>query len=375
MKKIKIYALAVLAAAALSQAAHARRGEMLHEDVFIPKGQTSGDVFTDKSITVEGVLNGDAVSVGGASVTVSGEVTGDLISMGGPVYVGGQVKGDLVSMGGPVEVSGLVEGDISGIGATVKLSGTGRVEGDISALGGTLVKGEKAVHTGETRNFDVRAARKALPRVLRMMRSGERHSEEAGPLLIGGLIGLGILVMLSALLTGAILLILPAVFFPKNTEAAAAAITGDMWKACGVGALMVMGFFPGLMLMVVSVMGIPLVPFAMIVYAAAAVLGFTAFSVVLQGRFFEGIKKNGPAGLPGKAVAGYALTAGLIFFGKIIPFVGGVLTLIGLMLLCFGVMAGLGAVWLTRMGTRPMPLSAAAPAVQPQVPQLPPQAQ
>jgi hypothetical protein len=109
----------------------------------------------------------------------------------------------------------------------------------------------------------------------------------------------------------------------------------------------------------------------MIVYAAAAVLGFTAFSVVLQGRFFEGIKKTGPAGLPGKAVAGYALTAGLIFFGKIIPFVGGILTLLGLMLLCFGVMAGLGAAWVTRMGTRPY----AAPAAQPQVPQLPPQAQ
>ena len=43
MKKIKIYALAALAAAVLCQAAQARRGEMLHEDVFIPKGQTSGE--------------------------------------------------------------------------------------------------------------------------------------------------------------------------------------------------------------------------------------------------------------------------------------------------------------------------------------------
>jgi hypothetical protein len=48
--------------------------------------------------------------------------------------------------------------------------------------------------------------------------------------------------------------------------------------------------------------------------------------------------------------------------------VGGVLVLVGMMLLAFGIMTGLGAAWLTRLGTRPFSpaaLPAAAPAVPP----------
>jgi len=78
-------------------------------------------------------------------------------------------------------------------------------------------------------------------------------------------------------------------------------------------------------------------------------------------------ERPGPAGLPGKAAAGAALIAGLLFFGKMVPLVGGVLSLVGMILLAFGVMIGLGAAWMTRMGTRPYvaPFYPAAPAAVP----------
>ncbi|HBB67854.1 MAG: hypothetical protein A2X28_08490 [Elusimicrobia bacterium GWA2_56_46] len=365
MKSISKYVLFAAALGCFGSAAHARRGDLRHEDVVIEKGQTmSGDVATDKSITVNGVLNGAAVSVGGASVTVNGEVTGDLVSIGGSVYIPGRVEGDVASVGGPVAISGKVGGDVSSVGGGVELSGAGEVDGDISALGGLVVKGEKTVHRGEVNNFDMRMVRTVLPRVLRMARYDGDQERGAAPWLIGGLIGLGLLVFFSILATGAILLLLPAVFFPKNVENAAAVISGEMWRACGAGALMVVVFFPGLLMMVVSILGIPLVPFALILYGAACVLGLSAFSVVLQGRFFEGIKKTGPSGLPGKVAAGYALMAGLLFFGKLIPFVGGILSLIGFLLLFSGTMMGLGAVWMTRMGSRSH-APTARPPVQP----------
>jgi len=358
MKNMKIQLAVILALACFSGAAHARKGDLLHEDVFVAKGQTSGGVYTDKSITVEGLMTGDAVSIGGASVTVKGEVKGDLVSMGGAVDVSGVVKGDVVSMGGPVAVSGRVAGDISNIGGKVELSGSGQVDGDISALGGTVIKSEKAIHKGETHNFNVRALRSALPRVLRAIRYAEGsdgHGPEPGLLggLIGGLIGAGLVVLFSMLATGIILLLLAPVFFPKNVETAAAAIAGDIWRMAGVGALMLIGFIPGLLLMIVSVLGIPLAPFALMLYAAAAVLGLSAFSVVLQHRFFEGIQKAGPVGLVGKVAAGYAIMTGLLFFGKLLPLIGGILFLIGFILMAFGAMIGLGAVWMTRMGSRP----------------------
>ncbi len=368
MKNIKKYVIFALALACLSQAAQARRGELSHEPVFVEKGQTlTGDVATDKAITVNGVLNGDATAVGGSSLTVNGVVTGDLSAIGGPVYVTGRVKGDVSSVGGPVDVSGIVRGDVSSVGGNVELSGAGEVDGDISALGGSVIKGAGTTHKGEVSSFDMRAVRKVLPRVLRLARySGERE-HGVSPLFVGGLVGIGLLVFFSMLATGALLLLLPAVFFPRNVENAAAVISGDMWRACGIGALMVVVFFPGLLMMTVSVLGIPLIPFALMLYAAAAVLGLSAFSVVLQGRFFEGIKKSGPAGLPGKVAAGYAIIAGLMFFGKVIPLVGGILSLIGFMLLAFGTMLGLGTAWMTRMGNQPH-----TPAAHPVQPVTPP---
>ncbi|MDO8804920.1 MAG: polymer-forming cytoskeletal protein [Elusimicrobiota bacterium] len=374
MKNIKRYALFAVALVCLGQAAQAARRELTHEDVVIEKGQTvRGDVATDKSILVNGTLDGDAVSVGGASVTINGELTGDLIAIGGAIYVPGLVKGDVSGIGGPVSVSGKVRGDVASVGGGVDLSGTGEIDGGISVLGGAFVKGEKALHKGELHSFDTHAVRTVLPRVLKLVRyAGDRErGQGVNPWMVGGLVGLGLLFFFSMLATGAVLLLLPAVFFPKNVENAAAVITGDMWRACGIGALMLVGFFPGLLMMVVSVLGIPLVPFALMVYVAAGVLGLSAFSVVLQGRFFEGIKKTGPAGLPGKVAAGYGIMAGLMIFGKIIPLVGDVLSLIGFMLLSFGAMLGLGAAWMTRMGNQSRAVEA-PPVAQPVTQQLPP---
>lgn len=371
MKTINKYLLFAAVLLSLSQAAQARRDNVSHVDAYVAKGQTtSGDIVTDKSITVDGVLGGDAVSVGGGSVTVNGEVAGDLVAIGGAVNVPGLVRGDLASIGGPVKITGKVGRDVTSVGGNVELSGTGEIDGGVSVMGGTFIKGEKAFHKGELHNFDVRAIRNVLPRVLRAGRFAA--DKENAPWLIGGLIGLGLLFMLSMLATGAILLLLPAVFFPKHVENAAAAITGDMWRATGIGVAMVVGFFPGLLLLVVSILGIPLVPFALMLYAAAAIIGLSGFSVVLQGRFFEGIKKAGPVSLPGKVAAGYALMAGLMLFGKAIPLVGGVLSLLGFMLLSFGTVLGLGAALMTRLGSQPhtlrnMPLPQ-SPAATPATP-------
>jgi len=219
MKNIKRYALFAVALLCLGQAAQAARRELTHEDVVIEKGQTvRGDVATDKSILVNGTLDGDAVSVGGASVTINGELTGDLVAIGGAIYIPGLVKGDVSGIGGPVSVSGKVSGDVASVGGGVNLSGTGEIDGGISVLGGSFTKGEKAIHKGEVHSFDTHAVRTVLPRVLRLVRYAGDRERGVNPWMVGGLLGLGLLFFFSVLVTGAILLLLPPVFFPKNVE-------------------------------------------------------------------------------------------------------------------------------------------------------------
>jgi cytoskeletal protein CcmA (bactofilin family) len=392
-KNIKKSALGLLASLlALGGTAWARQPEVKHEDIYVAKGETlRGDTATDKSLTVEGTLDGDAMALGGGSVTVSGEITGDLVSLGGPVFIPGLVRGDVSSIGGPVEISGGVRGNVSAVGGKVTLSGEGRVDGEISALGGSVEKGPKAVHRGTVNSFSADALKGTLTSALRTARSAARmHPGPGDPRnfrtesrtwstslsniraddfkTLAWLVLVWFAVILSVLAGAVLVIALTAVFFPDNVQKAQGAIDGDIWRACGVGALMLVGLFPGLLMLTVSILGIPLVPFALLLFAAAALLGLTAFCVTVQGRFFDGIKKTGPAGLPGKAAAGAALIAALVFLGKLVPLVGGVLVLVGMMLLAFGIMTGLGAAWLTRLGTRPFSpaaLPAAAPAVPP----------
>lgn len=401
MKNMKKLALVYLASAfALGGAAWARQPEVTHEDIVVAKGQTqNGDVATDKSILVDGTLNGDATAIGGGSVTINGELTGDLVSMGGPVLISGLVRGDASSIGGPVEITGKVKGNVSAVGGKVTLNGAGEVDGEISALGGGVVKGPNAVHRGTVNSFSSDALKGTLSKALGTARSAARFDRgerrrmnsfnwsasfdgikggEFGTVAL--LFAAWLAVFFLVLAAGVLLLTLPAVFFPDNVKRAHAALAADLWKACAIGALMLVCLFPGLLMMVVSILGIPLVPFALILFAAAAVLGLSAFSLLVQARFFDGIKKAGPAGLPGRAAAGAALMAALIFLGKLIPLVGGLLALVGMMLLAFGAMTGLGAAWLTRMGTRPfvpeaLPAPAQPAAAAPAAPVEPPPAQ
>lgn len=391
MKKIALVYLASLLV--LSGAAWALQPEVKHDDIVVAKGQAmNGDIATDKSITVEGVLNGDAMSLGGGTVTVSGEITGDLVSMGGPVYIPGRVRGDVSSIGGPVDVSGRVHGNLSAIGGKVTLSGEGQVDGEISSLGGGVEKGPRAVHKGTINSFSAGALKGTLSRALSTARSaarihpgpGDRRNWrtetrvwstdfskiQAGDFkTLSWFIAAWAAVIGIMLAAGVLLVTLPAVFFPDNVQKVHAAINGDVWRACAIGALILVGLFPGLLLMIVSILGIPLAPFALILFAAAAVLGLSAFSVIVQARFFDGIRKAGPAGLPGRAAAGAALVAALLFIGKMVPLVGGMLVLVAMMLLAFGIMTGLGAAWMTRMGTRAF--TPAAPPAAP-VPPVPP---
>ncbi len=393
MKRILFPVLAALTLAAYVPAeAQARRDKaILHGDMVIEKDvRRDRDVLTDGSLTVNGTLAADAVSLGGP-VTVNGLVTGDVSSMGGPVNIMGraaddvssfggpinvigEVAGDVSSLGGPVYVSGHVEGDISSLGGNVKLSSTAVVDGDISTMGGLVEKEDGAVHRGTVTSFDARDIRRAVLDFGRVARQGEKR---VSPLLAGGLATAGVIFLFSLLFTGVILLLVPAVFFPDHTRRAADAVRADFWRATGIGALITVAFFPAMLMLLVSILGIPLIPLAMLLFVFAGVLGLSGFSAVLQERFFDGIKRKGPASLLGQVVVGYALMAGLTIFGHIIPLIGGVLSFIGFMMMAFGAVVGLGAAWDTRMGTRGFPAAPPpaqpAPAAQPPAQDPPPQ--
>jgi cytoskeletal protein CcmA (bactofilin family) len=96
--------------------------------------------------------------VGGTVVVGPGEtVDGDLEAVGGTVIVEGTVDGDLEATGGSVVISGRVTGDVEVVGGSITIEGV--VDGSVEAAGGSVVVREGArVGSLDAAAGDVRVA-------------------------------------------------------------------------------------------------------------------------------------------------------------------------------------------------------------------------
>ena len=92
-----IMLLATLGLMALAQSGEAKwwnqkNRDVSHNPITVAAGEVRhGDVVSDKSISVDGEVDGDCIALGGP-VTVTGKVTGDVIATGGAVAVSGAVR-------------------------------------------------------------------------------------------------------------------------------------------------------------------------------------------------------------------------------------------------------------------------------------------
>ena len=358
LKKSVIFACIIMIPAALMAARLSLSSDKVrHTDIIINQGETlNEDIVTDKSITIDGILNGDCISLGGL-VKIKGDINGDMVSLGGMIQLSGAIAGDLVSIGAPLETTGDIKGDIVLIGANAVFKSSATAYGDVSFIGGHMEKDESVIIKGEVHSFDINLINHLSPYFLKI--AGHKRDDNS-PWLIGGLVGLGFLMLISVILSGVVLFILPAIFFPKNVKEVSLAIKDDFWKSAGIGTIILVALLPALLLIAISILGIPLIPLAILFFCAAFVLGFSGFTVIVTERFFEGIKRTAPSTLIGQVAIGYLLLAGIMILGNAIPFIGGIFMLAVFIVSVFGAILGLGAVCITRMGTiaiRPVAVS------------------
>ena len=342
---------------------HLDTDKMRHDDVVVAKGETlKGDLVTSGAIVVQGVVEGNCVSLGGR-VDVPGEVRGDVVALGGPIDLAGSAQGDMAAVGGSVRVSGKVGGDLAAVGGDVSLAKGAAIGGDVSVVGGRLSKEEGVSIKGAVSQVGLGALKGLLPALTtgglklalasnggwRGGRHWHRDDDEDRPaasraakagVSLAFIVGLGLVLALIGL------------FMPAEVQAAAAAIRQDFWRSAGVGALMAVLFLPGLLVLTVSILGIPLIPLAILAWFAAALFGVAAFSRVLVERASETLGKPLPAA-PLALLAGWLILETVPFVATLIGgFIGGTLAFAGFLLLSCALVAGMGAVWNTRFGRR-----------------------
>lgn len=335
-----------------SEATHAA-GQVRLGNVHIAKGETvDGDLTAAGSIEVEGTVTGDCIAKGGPA-KVSGKVLGDLVLLGGPGSVSGEIGKDVTSLGGPLNINGKVKGDVTSLGGPVALGPSAWIGGGLTHLGGPLSQAEGATILGKVTRIDLGSMGNLLSLAAKYGGNCDfSDSKSACPLSAFNWV---LLAVIGA--TGVIVLLLAALL-SKATGNMAEAIEFDFWKSAGIGLLIYVLLAPALIFLCISIVGILFIPLVLLLFCVAEILSFAAFSQALARRFFETLKKGTPSHLAATAV-GYLLLNLLLILGAVLApagsvggIMGGMFLFVGFILVSCALMVGIGAAWITRMGSR-----------------------
>ncbi len=281
-----------------------------------PAESDDGEEGTDRVVKGESIrIEKDEivhdVSVVGGSVEVFGKVTGDLVVVGGGAHVheGAHVMGDALAIGGTLEVDkgGRIDGD------------TGVVGGVLSREEGSVLRGKK--HHGpekkELRGLDIHADTRpegVEPSFVRRVSSGVSHAFSLFAMLF---------------VFGSVLL---AVRGDRMESLRQEAALRPM-RNIGLGIVGSFAFLAGLLILCVTIVGIPLAVAGALAFAFALYAGVVATSGVAGELLLRHRTKN--------AYAHLALGAGIFVLLTQIPSVG---TLIAFLVSFLG----LGAIVATR---------------------------
>jgi hypothetical protein len=300
------------------------------------------------------ILRGDRTISGENFVLRSGETLhGDLTVFGGNVTLeeSSIVEGNVNMFGGNADVAGSVTGDISLVGGNVLLRNSAVVDGDISKMGGTVTRSPGALVRGSESAMSVPAIpgfgddNRDEPRVI------VRDNNSPFNWLFS-VITSTITTVLGAILISLLALAIVALL-PNNVAQAASVLTANWLMSGVVGALTL---FAVPIIAVVLAITICLIPFSLLLVlalAAAIVAGWTISARILGERVMHAVHRSDWT-MIGQTVAGAVLLALL----GAVPILGGLIGFVATAL-------GLGALVLTRAGTRPYPMPVTAPVFAP----------
>lgn len=141
MKKIIILLIILLfpLLSLLPVAVFAQTNFRSNESPSLAKNEVINDNYfsAGEKVTVSGIVNGDAFIAGG-EVLIDGEINGDLLVAGGNVTIRGRVINDLRVAGGNLTISGPIEGNVTIVGGDIFLTDNARIGGSLVAVGGNF---------------------------------------------------------------------------------------------------------------------------------------------------------------------------------------------------------------------------------------------
>lgn len=292
--------------------------------------RVSGDVMAAGGAVSVNASVGDDVRLAGGDVRLGGSVGGDALAAGGNVTLlpDSSVEGRAWLSGGRVDVAGVVGRELKASGGRIVLSG--RVNGDVELTGRSIRILESAIIDGDLVYRSPQAADIASEA---QIRGSVRYEPVEWPTaaIVATLAGVGILVLLSLILTGIGLFLL----FPRVIANAVTSIRAEPLKCLGLG-LAVFAATP-VVISVLFVIVIGWLP-AIVIGALYLILLLAGF---LTGAFYVGelgwrLRKRRKVSKTGRLLS-FVVALILISLLGLVPLLG-TLLLFALMLLGVGVL-------------------------------------
>ncbi len=347
-------------------------------------GVVNGDVSADMGeVSVFGKVNGD-VKADMGKVVIDGDVTGNVSASMGEVIIEGNVGGDVKSNFGMIRVTGVVSGDvisdlgdsiISGeVGGNVKSEGkrinvNGVVAGDIELYRGIVELGPDSIVYGKifvkegmvrksegSQSGDIEIEKelteseidrlftfpggitfRGLDNITNVFREGRSwrnfNIERFMPHELVPFVQIGVMGVygriLQKFITMVILFVLGILvysLFPRQVIRVKEAIENDTGTVVLWGIIALLVAIPLMILLVITIIGIPLILVEILGYALAWILGYVGITYFLGGRILETAKSENDNPIL-KILVGVALL-GLISFVPILGFLVGIAVVI-----------------------------------------------
>ena len=253
----------------------------------------------------------------GANTVVDGDeiVCGNVTSFGGTIVIQGEVQGDVVAFGTSVIIDGTVHGTITAYGGSITLQNNAAVYGDIHLCQGSwTLGGDQHLHG------TLDGCPKSMDQLL---------MSDAGP-------DFRFWSTLAWVALGALLIVL----LPEHVMLVRTTVTSKMRRSLVLGLLSILLALPVLAILVALIISIPLAIIVVIGLIAAWALGTVAVGSLL-GEYIVRVVAPQKNTRPVQVVVGLTV---LVLAGSL-PYIGWFIS-IGAGLI------GLGAVFLSRFGTR-----------------------
>jgi hypothetical protein len=312
--------------------------------LIIPQGDTVKEdlEFSGTSGQINGVLEGDLALAGGSmEITETGKITGDIAVLGGKLNNSGLIKSDVAILGGDFHNKAFVDGDIFVAGGNVKLDSGSVVNGSISIVGGSLERDTNAIVMGEIKSVEIKVLGKALPKISSMLKLS-KGIPRAFTLTASAI---ATIVTIIGFFVITLILI---VIFPKPVEKIAEKTQMNIWVAIAIGFGIQILIVPLIILLAVSIIGIPIIPLFLLALLACLLLGLTSVYYLIGTRIKH--TDNSKQSLIAKFALGFIVIMAIPILGaliRIISPVGGLFSVLGAIIIYVIATIGLGSAFYT----------------------------